>query len=397
MQGACTALELAANGIEVDLFDKNAELMSQASLQNEGKVHLGYVYANDHTLRTARIMIAGALTFAPHLRRLLGPQFDRIAVSTPFYYLVHANSLLSADEVERHLHIAHQLYIEGKQQQDHDYFGAVSHVAPARVAVRDYAGQFSSSHVAAAFMTSELAIDPDALARLVRNRLAAEEKIRLFPRTKVMGVTAMPDEVAVEIEDAQGRHRETYAHAVNALWEGRLAVDATAGIKPDRPWLHRVKFFVRMKAPALTSILPSVTIVLGPFGDVVNYGTGEFYLSWYPAGMRGMSNAIEPPDWVPAPPQVARRVRHEIIASLGEILPAIGNLSPNEIELAEVMGGHIFAWGQTDIDDATSVLHERHAIGPRSYGHYHSIDTGKLTTAPLFAKQMADQIRTSMA
>ena len=113
LQGACTALELAAGGIEVDLFDKNAELMSQASLQNEGKIHLGYVYANDHTLRTARIMIAGALTFAPHLRRLLGPQFDRIAVSTPFYYLVHANSLLSADEVERHLHIAHQLYVEG--------------------------------------------------------------------------------------------------------------------------------------------------------------------------------------------------------------------------------------------------------------------------------------------
>ena len=61
------------------------------------------------------------------------------------------------------------------------------------------------------------------------------------------------------------------------------------------------------------------------------------------------------------------------------------------------MGGHIFAWGQTDIDDAKSVLHERHAIGPRSFGRYHSINTGKLTTAPLFAKQMADQIRASMA
>ena len=34
----------------------------------------------------------------------------------------------------------------------------------------------------------------------------------------------------------------------------------------------------------------------------------------------------------------------------------------------------------------------RHAIGPQSHGRYHTVDTGKLTTAPLFGKRLADTI-----
>ena len=39
--------------------------------------------------------------------------------------------------------------------------------------------------------------------------------------------------------------------------------------------------------------------------------------------------------------------------------------------------------------------HERHAIGPSSHGHYHSVDTGKLTMAPRFARLLADRILAS--
>lgn len=65
LQGACGAMELASRGIEVHLYDKNERCVTQASAQNKGKIHLGYVYANDRSLRTARKMIEGALSFAP--------------------------------------------------------------------------------------------------------------------------------------------------------------------------------------------------------------------------------------------------------------------------------------------------------------------------------------------
>ena len=59
-------------------------------------------------------------------------------------------------------------------------------------------------------------------------------------------------------------------------------------------------------------------------------------------------------------------------------------------EIETIDAGIIAAWGSTDIDDPASVLHERHEIGVHADDGWFSIDTGKLTTAPLFAEQLVD-------
>src|SRR5215216_5630048 len=100
LQGACVAMELASTGITVDLYDKNDQCLTQASAQNEGKIHLGYLYANDPTLRTARTMVKGSIMFSSLLRRWIGSDVDSIPVSAPFYYVVHRESLLSVVEIE---------------------------------------------------------------------------------------------------------------------------------------------------------------------------------------------------------------------------------------------------------------------------------------------------------
>jgi hypothetical protein len=71
----------------------------------------------------------------------------------------------------------------------------------------------------------------------------------------------------------------------------------------------------------------------------------------------------------------------------------VAALSQEALDAGEVRGAVVFAHGRGDIDEPGSELHERHRIGPRSYGRYHSVDTGKLTTAPLFARRLADTIR----
>src|SRR3979409_1513488 len=95
IQGTCVAFELAARGHAVDLFDRNGACVTQASAQNEGKIHLGFVYANDPSRRPARMMLRGALSFAPLMRGWLGSDFDRIPLSSPFFYAVNARSLLT--------------------------------------------------------------------------------------------------------------------------------------------------------------------------------------------------------------------------------------------------------------------------------------------------------------
>ena len=57
-----------------------------------------------------------------------------------------------------------------------------------------------------------------------------------------------------------------------------------------------------------------------------------------------------------------------------------------------VDAGVIFSWGQTDITDPASGLHRRDETGVQSADGYHSVNTGKLTTAPLFAVDAADRV-----
>lgn len=394
LQGACVAMELASAGISVDLYDKNDRCVTQASAQNEGKIHLGYVYANDRSLRTAGTMIAGALAFAPLMRRWVGSAIDAVPVSAPFHYVVHASSLLSAADVEHHLRRSHALAVEAGRGAEPDYFGSDYRVPPARMSDAELDAHFDRRQVAAAYATREVAVDPEALAAVVRARLSGDPKIRCRLRAHVHGAFPAEDGVTVEFETSGERVRERYDHVVNTLWDGRLAIDRTAGLRPGRAWLYRVKHYVRLHAPALAARVPSATIVLGGFGDVAAYGGGNFYLSWYPAGMRGASSELTPPPWpLVLDEPVSGGVRRDIVAGLGRIVPALAAPEPAAVEAATLGAGIIFARGRSDIDDPASGLHQRYAIGPRSRGRYHTVDTGKLTMAPLFGKTVADRIR----
>ena len=97
LQGCCIALALSARGANVTLFDQNEVLLSRTAVANEGKVHLGYMYAGDSTLSTAKTMLAGALAFAPFLERHLGKPVRSFLVSVPAIYVVHRDSQVSGE------------------------------------------------------------------------------------------------------------------------------------------------------------------------------------------------------------------------------------------------------------------------------------------------------------
>src|SRR5436190_4322527 len=87
LQGCCVALALADRGVDVVLFERNSTILSRTAIANEGKIHLGWMYAADPSLRTAETMMQGALAFAPFLRRHLGIRFETLATSVPAAYV----------------------------------------------------------------------------------------------------------------------------------------------------------------------------------------------------------------------------------------------------------------------------------------------------------------------
>src|SRR3972149_3233444 len=59
--GVCAAIELAKNGIEVHLFEKNAELMKGATSVNQNRFHFGYHYPR--SFATAKQCLEGIDSF----------------------------------------------------------------------------------------------------------------------------------------------------------------------------------------------------------------------------------------------------------------------------------------------------------------------------------------------
>jgi hypothetical protein len=168
-------------------------------------------------------------------------------------------------------------------------------------------------------------------------------------------------------------------------------LDSTLGVHPPLQWTHRYKLALHGSEGRLDDI-PSVTITLGPFGDVVSFPDGRVYLSWYPVTKVAASTSIVPPDPENELDDRARAdIAQRVLTELSRVLPALrdGRLEPGQFE---VRGGHIFAWGETDISDPSSRLHQRHQVGVMSVGRYHSVDTGKYGLAPLHAMVVAARI-----
>jgi hypothetical protein len=177
---------------------------------------------------------------------------------------------------------------------------------------------------------------------------------------------------------------------INALWEGRVAIDRKAGVMPDFDisYRYRLALFVRT-AQAVS--LPNAVIATGPFGDVKNYNGTEFYLSWYPAGLIANAEGPTPPPLPPRDRAASTNVAIETFAALTELLPGVRNVKANMSDMA-VEGGWVVAQGSGALSDPTSKLHQRDRFGVRRYGSYITVDTGKYSTAPWLAKTIADEI-----
>lgn len=390
-QGCCVALALAARGFRVTIFEREQGLLRRTMLASEGKIHLGYVYAGDESLQTARTMIRGALAFAPFIARVFESPSAGLAISSPFAYAVHRTSFRNAAEMSRYLQAVHNELLQQASGQESSYFG-IDLSPPRERSAAKLDEEFDPRMISAVFDTVEVAVRPQPLAEALRLRIESDPLIEVRTDFLVTAVTGDSRGYRIEGKADENGIPERYDHVVNALWDGRLAIDYERGLEPRRPWLHRFKYGIQF-GPRSRMHLPSATVVLGPFGDVVSYGDGSAYLSWYPTGMTALSTAVTPPDWPmhPEPPLHDRLVR-ESVTTMADIVPALHSLDAADLEQAQAIGGVIVAWGKTDIDDPRSELHQRRDIGIHSEGCYHSIDPGKLTMVPYFAEQCAARI-----
>jgi glycine/D-amino acid oxidase-like deaminating enzyme len=387
---------LAERGAEVILFDKNDALLSRAAVANEGKIHLGYMYAGDRTLSTAKTMMTGALFFAPFLERYLGQRAQSFSVSVPATYVVHRDSQRSADDVCAYLKTVHALINEAADGRHEAYFGRDLRTPLRPWSAAEKEAEFDPAIALAVFSTPEIAINPSALAQTLRESIAAHPLIEVRCNRTIVGAKEETDGICVLSNGQDGSYWDRFDHIVNALWDGRLGLNEALGFRSNRPWLHRLKYGVSFRLPPDVRPPPSATFVLGPFGEVVTYRDRLIYLTWYPECLQAISTDVTPPDWATHPSEPLRsRILTGTFRALSTIVPSLRDLNADSLPEASVKGGAIVAWGKTDIYDPASELHRRYEIGVTSAGRFHSIDPGKLTMVPYFAEICAERINSA--
>jgi 2-polyprenyl-6-methoxyphenol hydroxylase-like FAD-dependent oxidoreductase len=391
IQGVTAALALARDGRSVTLLERSDHPFRGASFRGEGKIHLGYVYANDPSHRTARLMAEAAFCFDRLLGAWLGDAIDwRAARSDRFTYAVLADSMVDSDGLLAHYAVVDEFI--GSHLSDGLTYAGRSDVEPVRP-LGDPARHGFGERAEALVRTDEVSLDPMVVGNALLAGLDAAD-VAVHCSTEVLAVERRPESFSVTCRTPSGAATHRADVVVNCMWDGRLVVDETMGVAPPHPWNYRLKYGVHARVRPGCSPIPTVTFALGPFGDIVRRADDHVYLSWDPECLVGWSSDIEIPDaWRSAmsgrdPWSTQREIADRTIGALAELVPAVAHLEPTS-----AAAGVIVARGDTDIDDHASALHQRRDIGVHDHDGYFSIDTGKLTCAPMFADELAGRVR----
>ena len=387
IMGSAVAIQLARRGFDVTVLDREAAPMTAASRWNEGKIHLGYIYGADPTLATAQHLLTGGLLFEDRLRELIDEDLTGHATTEDDIYLVHRRSVVGPDVLRAKFAAIGELIREHPDAGR--YLVDVSDPRATEIEATEL-GELGGPDIVAGFRVPERSVETRWIADRLAGVLASTAGVTLRLGTDVVGVEPRESGLGQWRVHARDGEPEDVDIVVNALWNGRLTIDVTAGLMPRPPWTHRYRqcVFVRTRSEQHQR---SALVAVGPFGDVKNYNGRDFYLSWYPVGLVGESSEVE----LAAPATPTGRDAEAFVArvrtALEPIMPGVGAVL-DDAESVVVHGGFVFAQGAGALDDPRSGLHRRDRYGVERRGSYHSVDTGKYSTAPWLARELADEI-----
>lgn len=389
IMGSSVALALAARGIRVTLFEAMEQPFQGASRWNEGKIHLGYTYSAHRSLQTARHLMPGGLAFKRLTERYIGQSIESAVTTHDDTYLIHRDSVTSVAEMESYVAGVDALLAESARAGD--YVVEVKGKRSRRLSPAELAKDYDTEQIAAGFRAPERSLATLWLADKFVQALEAEPKIELALKTRVTGVRpgngsmAGPFQIATDVGVVG-----PFDFVINALWEGRPAIDAALGILPPVPWSHRFRVAIFLRTNKALSV-PSTVIATGPFGDIKPYPGRDFHLSWYPTGLLAEGTALAPPALPELNAGEKERRIDEIFRELGAFIPAVKALQENA-QAIQLEGGWVYACGQGALSDPASTLHRRDNVNIHRAGGYISIDTGKYSIAPWLAEQVATAI-----
>jgi len=382
IQGCCIALMLRKHGYEVKIIDKSNDILTRASINQEGKIHLGFVYGLDTSLKTGKKLLLDALYFAPYLEYLLDKkvEWDNFK-SSKIHYLVAKDSMLSPDDVEKYFQKLEISYLAHLKNEKLTYLGK----RPKKIFQKTSIPlQVNPDLFQACFATEEVAIHHKSIKEIIKTKIQSEN-ISLCLNQRVTAAKRIPNGFMVETHSEDEGLLQLKSDVVfNCLWEGRMILDKQMGMQVEKGYNLRLKYGIIAKPLESDRRLPSFSVIQGPYGDFVNFPQSkETYFCWYPSSMKGMViDQSIPTSWDEAcdgkiPQTVRQKLVNENFKHFQRLIPTL-----SDFQVLSIKAGVIVAKGHHDIHHMESKLHERNESPITQSDGYFSINTSKYTSAP---------------
>ena len=235
----------------------------------------------------------------------------------------------------------------------------------------------------ACFVSCERAVDPKSIGDILVAAIKNKPNIDLFLNHEVKGIKRTHE--GFNVNCRAHKYQNVFIDSdivINSSWDQKRHLDSMLDITYAETWNIRYKLGFRLKKQFAVQ-LPTFVIVHGPFGDFVEFPNQNYtYFSWYPACRIGMTNKITIPDaW-----RDLQKGQFDSVG-LGDVkdqsLSALQNILPKlEFEISDVRGGTIVAYGEKEIDQLSSKLHQRSELAIVEHDGYFSVNSSKFTSAP---------------
>ncbi|MBK8506871.1 MAG: FAD-binding oxidoreductase [Saprospiraceae bacterium] len=392
IMGSSLALFLARKGYDVKLIDMAEQPFTGASRWNEGKIHLGYLYSGDRTLKTAKKLIPGGLAFTNLVSELMGREVTSdLVTSSADHYLIHKKSVVKGAAFREY---AQKISLLTQEHPLSDqYFISLDKNIPKQLSRTYIDNHFNPAIVSDGFEIPERSVQTNTIADYFIDALDHTPTIEKIMHHEVLAVHPS-DKIGWSVSLSHSgkvvKHNG-FDLVINALWQNRIKIDQTANMDLPASWTHRYRVSLFGQTSQIIQEIPSAVIAVGPFGDIKNYDGKHWYLSWYDAGLISQSHDINPPKISLLDHEQLKYITTETINQLGAAIPAVSSLV-TKFETLKVKGGWVYAVGQGDLGTADSQLHKRDRVGYLARQGYISVDTGKYSLAPWMAKKLVEQI-----
>ena len=140
---------------------------------------------------------------------------EDLGLSTPFVYAVHRETMLDVDSLQSHYAACCSIFNDMREAADRRYLALDEPACYRELTRHDIGRELDPEHFAAAFITSERAVDPRLVAEHLRRAMQAEPRITFVGGARVTGVERS---VEPQLSRRVRRRRDPAGGSVPTMW-----------------------------------------------------------------------------------------------------------------------------------------------------------------------------------